>query len=179
MRYFKYILFLLLVPAVTGGQTAHVEEEKIVYKGTVKLDALDKEKMFERAKNALLSNVKGSRETILAEDNEKGMITAKGSIKLASPYHKIRSVEYVFELSAENGKYKYRIDSVYIKERERGGKTKKTSSGELLKGMDVSGESSAITEKLLNEIDMNFQKLLDLINADMKKSSLEKNSTRD
>lgn len=176
MRYLKYIVFLLLVPAITRGQTAHVDEEKVVYKGTVKLDTVDKEKLFTRAKNALLSNVKGSRETIVAEDNEKGMITAKGSIKLASPYHKIRSVEYILELSVENGKYEYRIDSVYIKERERGGKTKKISSGELLKGMDVSGESSAITEKLLNEIDMNFQKLLDLVNSDMKKSAHEKNS---
>src|SRR6185369_326366 len=108
-----------------------------------------------RAKNALLNNVKGSKKEI-AEDN-KEKIGAKGSIKLSSPYHIIKSVEYILELSVEDGKYKYRIDSVYIKQAERGGKTNKISSEELLKGMEVTGPTSANTEKQLNEIDMNFQ----------------------
>src|SRR6267154_277625 len=105
MGYLKYITLFLFVPVITCGQTAHLEENKIVYKGTVKLESADKEELYTRAKNTL-TNV-------------------KGNIKLASPYHIIRSVEYVLELSAENGKYKYRIDSVYIKEKERGGKKRK------------------------------------------------------
>ncbi|MBK5270191.1 MAG: hypothetical protein JJE22_04170, partial [Bacteroidia bacterium] len=51
-----------------------------------------------------------------------------------------------------------------------------TSSEDLLKDMDVSGPVSANAEKQLNEIDMHFQKLLYLINADMKKTAVVKNA---
>jgi hypothetical protein len=37
--------------------------------------------------------------------------------------------------------------------------------------MDVSGPVSAAAEKQLNEIDMNFQKLIDLVNTYMKRAS--------
>ena len=38
--------------------------------------------------------------------------------------------------------------------------------------MDISGPVAANAEKQLNEIDMNFQKLIDLIGADMKRTPL-------
>jgi len=175
MEFIKQIIFLLLIPVVTYGQTIHVDSNKIVYKGIVKLDSIKKEELYARARNALTSNVRGSKEMIVANDNEKGMIAAKGSIKLSSPYHLIRKVEYILELTVDDGSYRYRIDSVYIKQVERGGKEVRMSSEELLKGMDVSGPASANTERQLNEIDMNFQKLLDLVNADMKKTPGIKN----
>jgi hypothetical protein len=103
------------------------------------------------------------------------MIVAKGSIKLSSPYHLIKTLEYVLELLVEDGNYKYRIDSVYIKQSERGGKTIKMPSAQILKGMEESGLVSATAEKQLNEIDMNFQKLIDLLNTAMKKSAVAKN----
>jgi len=173
MKFIKHILFLLLIPVASFGQTVHIDEDRIVYKGTVKLEQVNKEDMYTRAKNALLNNVKGSKVEI-AEDN-KEKIAAKGSIRLSSPYHIIKTVEYILELSVEDGKYKYRIDSVYIKQAERGGKKKKISSEELLKGMEVTGATSANTEKQLNEIDMNFQKLLVLINTNMKETAVTKN----
>jgi hypothetical protein len=176
MNFIKQIIFLLLIPAVTFGQTAHVDENRIVYKGTVKLDSLNKEELFAKAKNAILSNGKGSKGWIVTNNNEKEMMTAKGSIKLASPYHIIKTVEYILELSVGNGKLEYRIDSVYIKQIERGGRTIKISSGELLKGMETSGPVSANTEKQLNEIDMNFQKLIALVGADMRKIPAVKKS---
>ena len=43
-----------------------------------------------------------------------------------------------------------------------------------VKGMEMSEAVSATIEKQLNEIDMNFQKLIDLVNAYMKKTSLLK-----
>jgi hypothetical protein len=175
MKFIKHIIFILLIPVVTNGQTAHVDEDRIVYKGTVKLEQVNKEDMYTRAKNAILNNVKGSKKGIVDGNNEKEKIAAKGSIRLSSPYHIIKTVEYILELSLEDGKYKYRIDSVYINEIERGGKTNKISSEELLKGMEVTGATSANTEKQLNEIDMNFQKLLVLINNDMKKKPGVKN----
>ena len=169
MKLIKRIVFLLLIPVATSGQTVHVEEDRIVYKGTVKLEQVNKEDLYTKAKNALLNNVKGSKKEIIEDDNEKEKIAANGSIKLSSPYHIIKTVEYILELSLEDGKYKYRIDSVYIKQKERNGKTNKISSEELLKGMEVTGPTSANTEKQLNEIDMNFQKLIALVNNDIKK----------
>jgi hypothetical protein len=119
--------------------------------------------------------VKGSKESIITDNNEKGMMSAKGRIKLASPYHIIKTVEYILELSVDDGSYEYRIDSIYLKQVERGGKTTRISSEELLKGMDVSGPQSANAEKQLNEIDMNFQKLIDLVNTYMKTAPVVKN----
>ncbi len=145
MEFIKQIIFFLLIPVVTYGQTVHIDSNRIVYKGTVKLDAVNKDKLYARARNAMFNNVK--QISIVTDNKEKGMISAKGSIKLASPYHIIKKVEYILELSADDGKYKYRIDSV----------------------------SSANVEKQLNEIDMNFQKLIALVNADMKKAAVVKN----
>jgi hypothetical protein len=153
----------------------HVDEDRIVYKGTVKLEQVNKEDMYSRAKNAILNNVKGSKKGIVEDNKEKEKIAANGSIKLSSPYHIIKTVDYILELLVEDGKYKYRIDSVYIKQAERGGKRNKISSEELLKGMEVTGSTSANTEKQLNEIDMKFQKLLALVNNDMKKTAGVKN----
>ena len=170
------MLFLLLIPVITNGQTVHVDSNRVVYKATVKLDKINKEELYRRAKNVLLNNVKGSKGILFMDNSEKGMIAAKGSIRLPSPYHIIKTVDYILELTVEDGKYQYRIDSVYLKEVERGGKTVKTSSEELLKEMDVNGPASAIAEKQLNEIDMNFQKLIAIFNAEMKKTYGIKNS---
>jgi len=172
MEFIKQIVFFLLIPAVSFGQTVHIDSNRIVYKGTVKLDSVDKEELFTRAKNAIFNNVKEGKDSIITDNNEKGIISAKGSIKLPSPYHIIKTVEYILELSVDNGKYEYRIDSVSIKQVKRGGKTIRIYSQELLEGLDVTVSGfvpgSGNVEKQLNEIDMNFQKLIALVNANMK-----------
>jgi hypothetical protein len=175
MGFIKRIAFLLLIPVFTYGQTAHVDSNRVAYKGVVKVNNVNKEELYARAQHAIRNNVKNEKEVVIAENKEKGMIVAKGSIKLASPYHLIKSLEYVLELSIEDGNYKYRIDSVHIKQSERGGKTIKMPSAHILKGMEESGLSSAIAEKQLNEIDMNFQKRLALLNKDMKSKAVTKN----
>ena len=174
MEFIKHIVFFLLISGAACGQTVHIDSNRIVFKGTVKLDDVNKEELYARAKNAILNHLKGSKEMPVANNSEKGSVVAEGSIKLAAPYHIIKTVEYILKLSVEDEKYEYLIDSVYIKEIERGGKTIRISSEKLLKGMDMSGIVSANTEKQLNEIDMDFQKLLDLIRADMKKASVVK-----
>ena len=168
------MLFLLLIPAITNGQTAHVDSNRVAYKGTVKLDKINKEELFGRAKKALLNNMKGKEEIIVRENRENGMIAATGSIKLASPYHLVKTVEFIFELSVDDGKYEYQIDSVYIKQFERGEKMIKISSEELLKAMETGQPVSGRIEKILNEIDMIFQKLITLVNADMKNATIIK-----
>ncbi len=168
----------MLIPAVTFGQTVHIDSNRIVYKETVRLDSVNKEELFARAKETIFNNVKEGKESKVIDYNEKGMISAKGSIRLASRYHIIKTVEYIFELSVDDGKYEYRIDSVHIKQVERGGKTIRKYSEELLIGLDVTVSGfvpgSGNVEKQLNEIDMNFQKLIALVNADMKGISVKR-----
>lgn len=164
------------MPMFVNSQTVHVDSDRIVYKGNIKLDNINKEELYSSAKNALLNNVRGNKEVIVEDNPEKGMIVSKGTIRLPSSYHIIKTIEYIFELSVEDGKYKYRIDSVYLKQVERGGETVSISSEKLLKGMSVSGPPAANTEKQLNEIDMNFQKLIALFNAEMKKTAVTKNT---
>src|SRR6266480_4380908 len=113
MRVIKHIVFLLLVPAVSYAQTVHVDEDRIVYKGTVTIANVDKEELYERAKESIRNKVKKTKDNIAKDNKQNGMIAVKGKIKLSTPYHLIRKVEYLLELSADDGSYKYRIDSVY------------------------------------------------------------------
>ena len=167
MRLVTLILFLSLAPLFSTGQTVHLDSNRIVYKGVVNIDHLSKDEIYTRAKNALTSTMKGEKQVIIYEDCSNSMITAKGNIKLASPYSITKKVEYILEMSMSDGKYKYRIDSVQIKQVERGGKTSIIPSQKLVEGMDESGPVSANTEKQVNEIDMVFQKLLDLLKGNV------------
>src|SRR6266576_2007671 len=119
----KYIIFVLLMPMITNGQTVHVDSDRIVYKGTIKLDDVNKDELFARANHVFSNNIIGDRKEMITNNNKKDIIAAKGTLRLTSPHSIISTVEYIFELSIENGGFKYRIDSVYIKETERGGKT--------------------------------------------------------
>jgi Domain of unknown function (DUF4468) with TBP-like fold len=170
----KQILFLLLSPLVAGGQTIHSEQDKIVYKGTVHVSNVDQAELYQRAAIALKyinssSDIKGK------DHNDKSKIVAAGQLKLTTAYYIVRTVFYNFELTVEDGKFKYRIDSVYMKERQRGGKTATLSSDKMLKAMEETGPPSIVAEKELNEIDMNFQKIIALVSSAMKKPSVAQN----
>src|SRR5437762_3408470 len=171
MRYLTHIVFLFLLPATTYSQTAHVDSNRIVYKGTVKVDRVNRDELYARAKNALLNNPGEGKEVIVTDSSEKGMISAKGSIRLPSAYATIKTVEYILELSVGDGNYKYRIDSVYLKQVERGGTTNKISSEEILNAMNTSNTDSANEEIQYNHIHINFQKLLDLRMTNMTETS--------
>jgi hypothetical protein len=168
MKFIKYILFVL-IPVALHAQTVHVDEDRIVYKDKKTVAQVDKHELFERAQIAM-ERIKWNKQRIVVENRNEGLITARGTMKLVTPYHTIRTVEYLFELKVEDGEYKYRIDSVYMEEKERGGKTTRLSSEKLLKAVEETGKVSKDAEKVLNEIDMNFQKLLALVQADMKET---------
>lgn len=167
MELVKKLCLFLLLPVFTYGQTVHVDSGRIVYKGILIIDHVDQNELLERAKNTFLIIAKASEKSMIFDSSEKKMIAAKGSIRLSSPHTLVKTVEYILEISVKDGVCKYRIDSVYLKEVERGGKTTKISSEKLLKGMEQSGAVSAETEKQLNEIDMHFQKLIDLLRLNM------------
>lgn len=170
----KLILLLLLIPFFTSAQTVHIDDGKIVYKQTVKLKGIPKETLHERANKALLENVKGNENEINMDKNDSGRLESKGKIRLHSPYHIIRTVHYTITVNIDEGEYKYKIDSVYIKQKERGGKTKLIPSEDLLKDMDVTGVVAIDTERQLNEIDMKFQKLIYMLNSSIKNNRKSK-----
>lgn len=159
----KLVFFFLLFPVFCFSQTVHLKKGKIVYKENVKVENLSKDDKYVRAKQAILTYVKGSELGMYRDDKEKGEIASTGKIKLGSPYSIITTLLYRIKIKITDNGYKYLIDSVYLKQAERGGKTTIIPSEELVKGMDINGNVAINTEKQLNEIDMDFQQLLDLI----------------
>ena len=123
MTFIKHLLYLLLLPSVTYGQTVHIDDHRIVYKGAVNVGQINQEELYATAKQSIYDNIKGSKENTIKDDRQNGKICVKGTIKLKTPFEITRTVGYVLELSVEEGGYKYRIDSVYMKQVQRGGKT--------------------------------------------------------
>lgn len=172
----KFVLLLLLIPFFTAAQTVHVDDGRIVYKETVKVKGIPKETLYQRANKSLRDNVRGNSVEINTDKKDSGIIETQGKITLNSPFHIKRTVHYTVTLKIDDGEYKYQIDSVYIKQKERGGKSKVIASEDLLKDMDVTGILAIETEKQLNEIDMRFQKFLYMLKSDMKKTEKVKNT---
>jgi hypothetical protein len=165
----KYLLLFLLLPFFAPCQTVHLEKDRIAYKGKVKVEHASAKELAARAKAALLLHVKAGKESSLTEDN--AVLRMEGKIRLKTAYSVIRNVHYMIQIDVQDGGYEYHIDSVYVKERERTGKSTLIPSEDLVKNMEVTGPVASQTEKLLNEIDMHLQKLLALIEADMKRPS--------
>jgi len=164
----RCLLFFVALPFFATSQTVHVEDNRIVYKGAFKLEKMNAADVYARAKMAIARNVNDKTDDI----GQETTISSTGSIRLKSPYHLIKTVHYTIALNARDGECQYRIDSVYITQKERGGSTRVFPSEELLKGLDVNGLVASAAEKQLNEIDMDFQKLIDLIGADLKRATL-------
>src|SRR5262245_59047056 len=150
-----------------AGQTVHVDSERVVYRNAVDVANASQTELFFRAQKAI-ANYVTQQPALIKTDAINNEISAQGAIKLKSPYHLIKNLLYTITLSAKDGGYEYKIDSVYVKEQERGDSTKVISSRELLKGMDVSGSASWIMEEQLNEIDMNLQKVIALVKGEMR-----------
>lgn len=162
----RILLLFLLQPLYTLAQTVHLEDDKIVYKGKEKLDSLNKQEIYQRINEAIVKYV-SVVDNKVDSSYEEGNITARGKLKLSSTYNLLRSLQYTIKFTISDGEYKYKIDSVYIDQHERGGKTTEIPSEELVKLMDISGPVAADTEKKLNEIDMEFQKVIALIKREV------------
>ena len=163
----RFILFLLLIPVFAQCQTVHMEKGRIAYKESVKIEDVPKLELYERAKQAILKNMKAAKKEKGLENNEKDEIIMEGEMRLASTHDIVKTLQYIMKISVKDDGYKYEIDSVYIKEARRGGKTIKIPSDELINGMESSGNVAIDTEKQLNEIDMRFQQLLAFIKRDI------------
>ena len=159
----KWFFLIFLFPAVAFAQTIHMEKDKVVYKGTVEIANKGEKELIEAANRAIKKEVLADPQT-----TDGNQLHATGEIKLSSTTNTSRKLIYAIQLTIKNGSYKYRIDSVYIMQKQRGIKKPVMQSAEdLFKGMDISGNVAINTEKQLNEIDMDLEQLLDLIQRDM------------
>ncbi|GAC1485979.1 MAG: hypothetical protein NVS1B13_13110 [Flavisolibacter sp.] len=159
------IIFLasFFISLLTQAQTVHVEKGKIVYKGAEKTDQFSKLELYTRAKNALLQNVRGHERQLRTDDEKNGELSMNGETRLKSTFNILRVLEYSIKISVKKGEYKYKIDSVFVRQNERHIKTIDIPSEDLLAGMNITGNVAINTEKQLNEIDMDLQKLLALL----------------
>lgn len=171
MKWIKQKIWIVAcsISIPVAAQTVHVDGDRVAYQNTVTVDHSSQVELFFRAQKAIADYVT-QQPALIKTDAINNEISGQGTIRLKSPYHVIKNLLYTITLSVHDGGYQYHIDSVYLQEEERGGSTKLISSQQLLKGMDVSGEASWIMEEQLNEIDMNLQKVIALVNSEMKKT---------
>ena len=155
---------LIILPAFAFGQTIHVKDKKIVYEG--KEDLGRRVRAISPASIRIMSGV--STDSVASEEVRDSLLV-KGKMKLESPYHLKRYVNYCLKLTPLDNGYKYLIDCVYFTEQERGGKTDTLSSEKMLENMGDTGNIVGETEKTLNETDMRFQKLLAVLRKEMRK----------
>ncbi|HWJ92295.1 MAG TPA: hypothetical protein VNR87_14360 [Flavisolibacter sp.] len=165
----RYLLFFLLLPCAGFAQTVHLEDEQIVYKGKVKVDDVEKNELYQRARASIGQRVKNDVGNFINDSTDKNKLSAQGVLRLQTPHSMIRKLFYRLTIEVEKEGYHYFIDSVFISEKIRGGKTTVIPSKKLVERMDISGPTSAQTEKLLNEIDMDFQKLIALLRSDIRR----------
>lgn len=147
------------MPFISIGQTVHVKDERIVYEGTEKINGLSASEIFNRIQQTLPSIVNGYK----INEQSSSAIKVKGELRLNSPYSIVRNVNYLIQLKVAEGVYSYMIDSVKFIEQNRGEKSITKSSKEVLENMGEAGKIVGDTEKILNETDMEIQKLLELL----------------
>ena len=157
----------MLMPFVSLAQTIHFDHKNIVYKGAVATPGIQDGALLSRLQEAVAA-VHNDKRTKAEITSSHHNIVAVGETKLNSPFHILRKVHYTLKLHPAESGYAYHIDSVSVSEKRRGGKPETKHAKELLKGIEDTGTVAIETEKLLNEIDMRFQKLLALLAKRMK-----------
>lgn len=154
----KILLFCLLLPYISVAQTIHADDDTIVYKGEVSLAVLSSAEILQRLQPALLAAI-GEKRIVQKNMNGEEM-KGKGYVVMNTPYHIIRHLHFDLQIRAFDGGYSYRVDSIFLTEKRRGGKTSTKNASELLEGREETGGAGAESEKLLNEIDLKIQKML-------------------
>jgi hypothetical protein len=152
----KMLFAFLFFPMISMGQTIHIKNDTIVYEGKEKIPSLTPSEILKRSQDALASIVSNYKNLQTSDHS----VTGRGQFKLQTPYDIKRTVSYTIQITTTDEGYDFLIDSVSLKEQVRGEKSVTKSSAELLDTMGEAGKIVDNTEKILNEMDMNFQKLL-------------------
>jgi hypothetical protein len=161
----KILLLILIVPVFAASQTIHVKDKEIYYEGKEHPERppADLTIALPRLMDRLSSDYR-------IEEHAGDSINMSARMRLSTPYHLLRYVNYKLKLKRLPNGYEYVIDSVFLTDQERGEKVDTLSSEKLLENMEETGEIVGVTEKILNEIDMRFQKLIAMLRSEMKKS---------
>lgn len=162
----KFLFALLILPLFSASQTVHVKEERILYEGKEKVTGVSASHIYNSVQNILPSLVDNYK----VEKQSADKVRARGQLKLKTPFNIIRTVDYSIELTPIQDGYEYLIDSVSFTEQKRGEKAVTKSSKEVLENMGEQGAVVGETERLLNEIDMRFQRLLAELRSEMSKN---------
>lgn len=166
----KKLLISLLFPLFSFGQTIHHNEEKIIYKGSVELNGGAASDIRTRLQQAFSEVAVDMADSVLIQPNEEN-VRAYASLRMKSTYDIIKKVHFTIQLSPQPSGYTYTIDSVYVTERRRGWKEKRFDSKEMVEALEETGNAAIELEITLNEIDLRLQKLLRLMENEMKKQS--------
>lgn len=158
----KLILFCLCFPFLAATQTIHVEGNEIVYKGTIRRSGSS-----HRIQPAVLTAAKGGVVQTRALSGQQS-VTARSVLSMKRPFPLIRDLHFRLQVRAQKDGYSYRIDSVYITEKQHANDTiKRTGTEELLEGRELTGAAGTDHEKLLNEIDMYLQKFIAILRREL------------
>ena len=181
----KFFFALFLLPFFSASQTVHVKDGSILYEGKEKVTGVSASEIYNRIQHilpSLVDNYKASSRsrpggTISTQGQlfenslqSANAVRARGELNIKTPFNIIRAVHYSIELKAIENGYDYLIDSVSFTEQKRGEKPGTKSSKEVLDNMGEQGTIVGETERLLNEVDMRFQKLLALIRSGIGKN---------
>jgi hypothetical protein len=157
----KWLLLFLLIPYFSFSQTVHLKDGRIFYKNEIKTADRSSENIAGAIQKAL-SKTKNKNINITTA-SPQGEIIATADMKLISDQTTINTLRYEMKIIPNGKGFEYTIDSVSLIQKERGVGTKTISSGELVSNMEITGPTAGKTEKQLNEIDMRFQQLMDLL----------------
>lgn len=163
----KWLLILLLIGSAAAGQTVHIKDKNIVYKGTEEVNDLSLNQLMRAAQKAI---VKTKNKNVSFDiDSSQNEMLVKAAMKIKSDRRISNSIQYHLKLKLKDNGYQYKIDSVVMVRKERGYKTTTLSSEELIKLLEVTGPVATATEGELGQVDMRFQELLDRIKNYLKK----------
>jgi len=80
----------------------------VTYSGVAKVDSLDKNALYLKAKKWFVSTYKSAKDVIQFEDKESGEITGKGNFKIAY-YTRDPYISHNITITVKDGRYKYTI----------------------------------------------------------------------
>jgi hypothetical protein len=166
----KHLILCLFFPLFLFGQTGHHDEEKILYKDTVKL-AENRGDVFNRLLQ-VFPNVAGKLADSIRIVEKDDELEALASIRLKSPYAIIKKLHFTMTLHPVANGYAYTVDSVFVTEKRRGWKEKKKDSKEMIEALEETGNAAIELEILLNEIDLRIQQLLTILEKEMRKTAV-------
>ena len=161
----KILFVLCMLPLLSIAQTVHLKDDKIVYEGKEKTPSAATAEVYNRIKKILPSLV----DNFQIDEQSATSMKARGSMKLKAPYNIIRRVYYSIRVGAMENGYEYCIDSVFYTVQQRGEKLITKPPKEVLGEVEERGKPAEEAEKMLNETDLRFQRLLYLLKSEMNK----------